>query len=222
MFKYNSFRLLLIFCSFLFAPLLYAEGALIDLQNGVMLSQPRDIQFFTLYDFQGQKFTNANLQGKWTLMFFGFTNCPALCPTTMAELGNAYNQLTKNHISPLPQVVFVSVDPQRDTAQKVHLFATTFNKNFIGLRTDDLKTLNQITKDMSVMFTKIPSNPSNRDRDANATYTIDHSGEIIVLNPQGQLIALLTMPHTAHSIMADYSRLIAGGNVDNSLGALKK
>ena len=188
-------------------PVLAQAADLVDLKSGVMLSTPKELKPFTLYDAQGKNFTNAQLKGQYTLLYFGFTNCPALCPTSMAQLATAYRNLAKENVQPMPQVVFVSVDPERDTAAKVNKFATTFNKNFIGLRTDDMNTLQNMTKDMSVMFTKAAVGGS-QDRDPHATYTIDHSGEIIVINPEGKLVALLTLPHDAKSVTEDYKTVV--------------
>lgn len=199
-----------------FLLLCFQAQADVQLKSGIMMPQAKNILPFTLEQ-QGtsngkvgmQKFTNANLQGKWTLIFFGFTNCPALCPTTMAQLTAAYQQLQANNFSPMPQVVFVSVDPQRDTLAKVTTFATTFNPNFIGLRTDNMQTLLQMTKEMNAMFEKVntPATVSG-DKDQSSNYTIDHTGDIMVLNPQGQFVAMLTMPHQATDIAADYQTIV--------------
>ena len=181
----------------------------INLQSGVMMPVARDLKPFTLQNTNsGQNFTNAHLKDRWTLLFFGFTNCPALCPTTMAQLNNAYVMLQSKKFDPMPQVLFVSVDPDRDNADKVKVFATTFNKNFIGLRTDDMATLEQMTHEMNSMFVKVNLTTDNHDKDNKADYTIDHTGDIMVINPKGQLAAMLTMPHQANDIVADYETVI--------------
>lgn len=198
----------------------------IKLQSGLMIPVAKELQPFTLSQYVAkpapgeknlQPFTNANLKGKWTLMFFGFTNCPMLCPTTMAQLGNAYQQWQANKVNPLPQVVFVSVDPERDTAQKVKTFATTFNPNFIGVRTDDMNTLGQMTHEMDVMFEKVAQPASvTGDKDSKSNYTINHSGDILVINPQGQFTAILTMPHETKDIVADYQTIVQNAQPKSS------
>lgn len=201
----------------------------VPLQSGFIMPQAKSIQPFVLDHYvanplpgqrNAQSFTNANLQGQWTLMFFGFTNCPALCPTTMAQLSNAYQQLQTNHFIPMPQVVFVSVDPRRDTIKKVNVFATTFNHNFIGARTDNMNTLLRMTTEMNAMFEKVnvPARVTG-DKDKNSNYTINHTGDIMVLNPQGQFVAVLTMPHEANNIVADYQAIVKNAAQNQSSGA---
>jgi len=192
---------------------LFAQADELKLTSGIMMPEATTIQPFTLEaqqaDAAGKIFTQNNLQNHWTLIFFGFTNCPMLCPTTMATLANAYTKLQTQGFKPLPQVIFVSVDSQRDTLEKTHIFATTFHKNFIGARTDDQRTLLRMTHEMHTMFEKVPLPAgTTQDKDATANYTIDHTGDIMVINPQGQFVAMLTMPHTAENIVADYQTIV--------------
>ena len=195
--------------------LTYAD---VQLQSGLMMPVAKNIQPFALQRYVAnpapgqskvQPFTNDNLKGQWTLLFFGFTNCPALCPTTMAQLANAYQTLQQQNFTPMPQVVFVSIDPERDTLTKVNTFATTFNPNFMGTRTDDMKTLGVMTHEMNAMFEKVVQPASiTGDKDTSSTYTINHTGDIMVLSPQGQFVAMLTMPHQASDIVADYQTIV--------------
>lgn len=200
---------------FLCINMAYAD---VQLKSGLMMPEPKPLKPFTLTQYvnhpaQGQKnekaFMNESLKGHWSLLFFGFTNCPMMCPTAMAQLNNAYQTLEAQKFTPMPQVLFVSVDPERDTLTKVNTFATTFNKNFIGLRTDDMKTLNELTHEMNSMFEKVnvPARVTG-DKDKKSNYTINHTGDIMVLNPQGQLVAMLTMPHEANDIVADYQTIV--------------
>jgi protein SCO1 len=200
------------------------------LTSGIMMPKATAIQPFTLetehVNQAGKKviqaLTQNNLTGHWSLLFFGFTNCPMLCPTTMANLANAYHALQEKNFKPLPQVIFISVDPQRDTLEKARVFATTFHPDFIGARTDDENVLARMTHDMHVMFEKVAVGTS-QDKDSAAHYTIDHSGDIMVINPQGQLVATLTMPHTAENIVADYQTIVDHANKPvGLLAALKK
>ncbi len=207
-------RLFFLFIAlFLLINLANAEA---QLKSGIILPQAKNLQPFTLQQRAktpdkktDQSFTNDNLKNRWTLIFFGFTNCPALCPTTMAQLANAYQQWQTNNAQPMPQVVFVSVDPERDTIEKVNTFATTFNPNFIGLRTDDMQTLAQMTHEMNAMFEKVnvPAHVTG-DKDKKSSYTINHTGDIMVINPKGQFVAMLTMPHEAEDIAADYQTIV--------------
>lgn len=192
----------------------------IKLQSALLLPKVHEMKPFTLQvadkSQQGaaQKaaavkpvnFTNDNLKGHWTLLFFGFTHCPGLCPTTMAQLSAAYKVLATGKYQPMPQVVFVSVDPERDSLAKVTKYATAFNSDFIGARTDDMKTLAQMTRETDAMFEKV----QQKTEDNKDTYTINHTGDIAVINPKGEFVGLLRMPHTDKDIVADYKAIVAG------------
>ena len=208
---------------------IFAQADELKLTSGIMMPEAKMIAPFTLeqqqVDAAGKKssvpFTQNNLKGHWTLLFFGFANCPMLCPTTMATEANAYARLQAQGFKPLPQVVFVSVDPDRDTLDKTYVFATTFHKNFIGARTDDKNTLVQMTKQTHTMFEKVPLPAgTTQDKDAASNYTVNHTGDIIVINPQGEFVAMLTMPHTADNIVADYQTIV--NNATKSTGFFAK
>src|SRR5689334_17653699 len=103
--------------------------------DGVFLPQTKEINDFNLTGSDGKPFTKANLNGQWTMMFFGFTNCGMVCPTTMAALSDMYKQLEKDlPKNQMPQVVMVSVDPDRDSQQRMKEYVTSFNPHFIGAR----------------------------------------------------------------------------------------
>ena len=207
----NFFKIFLSMLALCFSITMQAEQ---PFNSAILLPQAQNIRPFSL-DWQADihnkksltQFTNANLMGKWTLLFFGFTHCPALCPTTMAQLAAAYQQLQNQHIVPLPQVVFVSVDPEQDTTAQVTRFAQAFNKNFMGVRTYNKTTLAQMTREMDAMFEKVPTK-NGAAQDSSATYTIDHTGDIKVINPDGKFVAMLTMPHKADDIVVDYQAIV--------------
>lgn len=168
--------------------------------SATVFHQARDISPFKLTDDQGRPFTNANLKGQWTLMFFGFTNCPHVCPTTMAELNKVYQNLQKDNVQQLPQVLMVSVDPERDSVEKLHSYVASFNKNFMGARADKSQ-IDTLAKEVSVMYMKV--NAQGKDATGNEEYNIEHSGAVLMLNPQGQLVALFGMPHDATVMTKD-------------------
>lgn len=103
--------------------------------NGVILPSPKEIENFKLTDNLGKPFSKKNLQGHWTMMFFGFTNCGMVCPTTLASLNEMYKTLQKElSDNQLPQVLLISVDPERDSVEKMNEYVTTFNPHFTGAR----------------------------------------------------------------------------------------
>jgi len=169
-----------------------------ELESGTILPIPRDISSFNLVGTDGKPFTNEKLNGKWSMIFFGFTNCPQLCPTTLSTLNKMYQMLEKDRIATMPQIVFISVDPERDTPKKVGQYVTSFNHHFIGA-TGTKPVLKKLTAEMSVLFMKVEK-PNSKDTKA---YLIDHSGTILMMNPQGKLFAIFSTPHDATKLSHD-------------------
>jgi protein SCO1/2 len=154
--------------------------------NQTKLPEPKSINSFTLTDDSGQTYSNENLNGHWTLMFFGFTHCGDVCPLTLTELNKMYGQLQKELPSEqLPQVLFVSVDPQRDTKDVLHQYIKTYNPNFIAASGDE-PNLNVFVKDLGVYFNKVQKSGGD--------YGMNHSSQIFIFNPSGQWVGILTYP----------------------------
>lgn len=181
------------------APKKSPEEALKNVSVATVLPQARTVAPFSLTDNKGQPFTNASLQGHWTFMFFGFTNCGYICPTTMSELSKVFQILKQDNIAE-PQYYLVSIDPERDNVARMNTFVTTFNKNFKGA-TGSLAAIEKLTKAMNVVYLKVMPRATSQE----ANYDIDHSGAIMLLNPQGHLVAIFSMPHQAQKIASDYA-----------------
>lgn len=177
--------------------------------NGVYLSTPTAINDFHLTDHLGNTFTKANLQGQWTLLFFGFTNCGMVCPTTMAALNGMYKtlqaQLPPNE---LPKIVFVSIDPERDTVKRLNEFINAYNPSFIGARAsiEDTETL---MKQFHIVSAKMQA-----DGPGKARYTLDHTAEIFVVNPEAKLQASLAFPAHADQLVNDYKSILISSQHD--------
>lgn len=167
--------------------------------KGTVLNSPRALADFKLTDDRGHIFTNQNLKGQWSFIFFGFTNCGYICPMTMDKLAKVHASLEKQRIKP-PQVIFISVDPDRDSVTKIHKYVKAFNPNFIGLR-GDKAALKLISDDLSVVYTKIAKGNDNNKEN----YDINHSGTIMLINPQGDLYAIFSQPHQVKNITQDYT-----------------
>ncbi len=168
-----------------------------QLETATVLPHTRSIANFALTDNKDKLYTNQNLQGHWSLLFFGFTNCGHICPTTMAELKKMTNILHKQNIK-APQIVLISVDPKRDTPQRLNQFVTGYDNSFIGL-TGTMTKIDALAKNLNVLYLKFK--PKNSDKE----YDIDHSGTLLLLNPQGQLAALFSMPHKAKAMAHDFT-----------------
>jgi protein SCO1/2 len=170
--------------------------------HGTWLEQPRTVSPFDLAGSKGP-FNNASLIHHWTIMFFGFTTCPTICPTTMAELSQMMNVLKAQGVTPLPQVILVSLDPKRDTVSRLQHYVTTFNPDFIGARGANEAMVKALAKEMGVAYTKIASPRNQKD------YNIEHTGTLMLFDPKGELTAFFTMPHKASLLAQDYQSAIA-------------
>ena len=152
-----------------------------QLASGTWLAQPRPVAAFQLVDPRGQPFTGHDLQGKPSLIFFGFTHCPDVCPTTLAKL----RQIRKSAAVPGLQVVFVSIDPQRDTPQAVGVYAHAFDPDFIGL-TGDPKSVDKVTAAFGVAAVRVDL--------PGGDYTMDHSAAVFLVDAAGRIVAVFTPP----------------------------
>lgn len=163
-----------------------------------LFTEPRNISAFRLTDTNQKPLTLENLKGHWSLLFFGFTNCPDLCPTTLATLNQAYQKLEDAH-APLPQVLFISVDPDRDDPEQIREYLSNFNPHFLGASGQQTQ-IDQLTHELSVLYTK--TSQQNQ-------VSIDHSGTLLIINPQGQLYGVFTTPHDAHKIARDMQQIMS-------------
>lgn len=157
-------------------------------------------QNFSLQDPQGKTRTLADYKGKAVVMFFGYTHCPDVCPTTMAQLNQVMQKLGPD--AQRVQVVFVTVDPQRDTPELMGQYAPAFNPTFVGLRPADDAALKAVTQSFRVVVNKVEgSTPTN--------YTIDHTAGIYVFDPSGQLRLFMRPDESVDAMAKDLHTLLS-------------
>lgn len=153
--------------------------------NGLYLLQtPRNFGEVKLIDHRGQAFNRERLQGKWSLVFFGFTYCPDICPTTMAFLNEFMGQLEGTEAQDT-QVVMVSVDPARDTVEKLATYVPYFNSDFIGV-TGEFMDIHRFATALNTPFRKVPGQGEN--------YQVDHSANVVLINPRGDYHGFFKAP----------------------------
>ena len=133
---------------------------------------------FALIDVDGKLRTLADYQGKAVVMFFGYTHCPDVCPTTLIEMQEVMRLLGPQAAK--VQVIFVTLDPERDTSEVLKQYVPAFNPSFIGLRPANEEALNRLTKEFKIYYKRVPGLSPN-------TYTIDHTAGSYVFDPKGQL-----------------------------------
>ncbi len=134
---------------------------------------------FSLPDSSGKTRTLADYKGKVVVLFFGYTHCPDVCPTTMAELSQALQQLGPDDAKRV-QVLFVTVDPERDTPELMAQYVPAFNPTFVGLRPGNQEQLTKVTKDFRVYYAKVPGRTPD-------SYTMDHTAASYVFDTDGKL-----------------------------------
>jgi protein SCO1/2 len=173
-----------------------------DLLTGSAIVPSRALPDFSLIDQQGRSFGAADLRGHWSIMFFGYTNCPDFCPTTLTTLAALAKRLRAEPGAVLPRVVFVSVDAKRDTPQQLAKYVPYFDPSFIGLTAADQPSIEAVAAKLgvAVVITAMKD----------GTYSVDHSATLFVLDPGGRLAAILSGPFTVPALAADWQRITAG------------
>jgi protein SCO1/2 len=171
------------------------------LATGTLLAPVRPLADFSLIDNQGRPFGAANLRGHWSLMFFGYTNCPDFCPATLTVLAAVEKQLRAAKAVAPPQVIFVSVDAKRDTPAQLNRYVPNFDPQFVGLTAADQAGIEQVVKKWGIAAEIKPT--------PNGDYIVDHSEAIFVIDPGGNLAAILTGPFTVDALQSDFRRIVA-------------
>lgn len=156
-------------------------------QHLVWYPQARALSDFTITQHTGESFTNKNLLNKWTLAFVGYTYCPDICPVTLAEINKIYPELSAQaHTTPL-QIWFLSVDPKRDTIERLNEYIHYFNPDFVAA-TGPHSELFPLVRSMGMMYSLSESTDK-------PDYLVDHSASIVVINPQGNVIGRFKPQH---------------------------
>lgn len=153
--------------------------------NGLYLLQtPRNFGEIELADHRGNAFNRERLEGVWTLVFFGFTYCPDVCPTTMAFLNKFMAQLEGTEVEDT-QVVMVSVDPARDSVEQLSQYVPFFNPDFIGV-TGEFLDIHRFATALNTPFRKVPGQGDD--------YQVDHSANVVLINPRGDYHGFFKAP----------------------------
>ncbi|MFW6093254.1 MAG: SCO family protein [Pseudomonadota bacterium] len=172
-------------------------------ERGVfVLPTPREIVDVDMVTHTGEPFTEADLEGDWSFLFFGFTNCPDICPTSMAVMAQAEQVLEEESPERADafQGILVSVDPERDDQQTLARYVRAFSEDFMGVRGSIEETAEFATQ-VNVAFAKVPSEDGE--------YEVDHTGNIIIVNPRGHYHGFIRMPHEAETIVSAFRSLEA-------------
>lgn len=157
------------------------------INGAIVLNTPRKFSDFDLIDHRGDAFTLERLKGQWSMIFFGFTNCPDVCPTTLATLNETYSKLKDSEKENL-QIIMVSLDPERDTVDKLGQYMPYFNTEFVGV-TGNKHFIKRFTTEINIAYNQVPLGGDD--------YTVDHSSQIVLVNPNGHYHGFFKSPHSA-------------------------
>lgn len=170
------------------------DKSIVSDKVATILDDERPVPAFSLKK-PGGSFSNSDLQGKWTFMFFGYTHCPDVCPVALSLLKDVRAKLADSG-RPQPQVIFVSVDPLRDSLEVLGQYVPAYDPSFVGVTGTD-EELAPLVKHFGVFFQR------NRQGDS-LNYTVDHSAGIYLIDPAGHLKAVFMPPVTPEKMAAEY------------------
>lgn len=167
-----------------------------ELQHATLLQQARPLPPFQLKRTDGLDLSPSGLVGHWTILFFGYTQCRSICPTTMAMLHKTYDILRKDGIV-LPEMIMVSLDGQRDSLDTMQQYVKGFDTSFVGA-IGTMATVQNLSQTLGVVY----------DAQLSDDGQIDHSGSLTVINPMGEVAAFFTPPMQAKDVAFDLETLI--------------
>jgi protein SCO1/2 len=173
------------------------------LTAGTLLPQRRTLTPFALTDTDGIPFDQAALQGRWTLLAFGYASCPDVCPLLLQSFRDMQRRLAERQLGDAVRFVFVSVDPERDDLPRLKEYVRYFNPAFVGA-TGPHAELQRLTRQLGVMYQRAPGEESALG------YLVDHTASMLLIDPQARLTALFSTPHDAVAIAADIAGLVDG------------
>jgi len=168
--------------------------------DGSLWPQSKALVELSLEDHHREPFTLSRMTGRWTLLFFGYTHCPDVCPVTLSVLKSAIAQMAAadTGVAP-PQVVFVSVDPARDTLAHLAAYVSHFSPDFLGVTGSD-ENLMAFARQLGVLYVRA-------DADASGDYLVDHTAAVFLIDPRGHLVALFQAPQSVQALARDVPRI---------------
>ena len=163
---------------------------------GLLWPGPKTLGAFSVIDHDNNPFTLADLRGKWSLLFFGFTHCPDICPVTLAVMDKTHSQLDQARDV---QFVLVTVDPDRDTSERLEQYLSSFNPEFIGLG-GSAEQIAGLTGQIGL--------PYFRDKTQDEeNYLVDHGASLFMIDPLGRLVGIFSAPHDALDVTDRFNRI---------------
>lgn len=165
---------------------------------GFVLSEPRTLPAFTLIDDGGEAFGADDFRNTWSFIYFGFTYCPDICPMSMAVLASVKQRLEARDVD--DHYYLVSVDPRRDTPERMQEYVRYFDPDFRGL-TGPVEELDRFASAAGIAY-EVPEQPQDEN------YLVGHSSIVTLINPDGNIQAFFTAPFDAEQVVADFDRIL--------------
>jgi protein SCO1/2 len=159
----------------------------------------REVQPFELVDHNNVVFDNAALEQHWSFLFFGYTYCPDVCPTTLSVLNSIAQRL--QDVDTDIRFVMVTVDPERDTPERLAEFVTYFNGDFLGVTGTD-QGLEQLTRQLGILYERVEPEPGSE------AYLMDHTAAVFLFDPDGRYHAVFSPPLSVETIVSDFRKML--------------
>lgn len=175
------------------------DGEELRALNAIVFDKPRRLSDFSLVDHHNKPFSREQLQGKWSLIFFGFTHCPDICPMTLVDMDNLKDVLPPE-LASKTQILLVSLDPARDTPEELATYLANFDEEFIGV-TGDFLAIRRFANEVNVAFAKVTQGDD---------YTVDHSANIVLINPMGDYHGFFKPPFEIDKLHQAYAAIVKG------------
>ncbi len=163
---------------------------------GLLWPNPKRLGPFELEATDGGTVDLTRLQGRWSFLFFGFTFCPDVCPATLMTMATVMKQIQASDPANDVQTLFVSVDPQRDTTERMRSYVEFFDPRFVGARAP-LERLEALTRQLGILHFR-------GEPDESGNYEVDHSASILLVDPQARLVGIFGTPHVPETIASQY------------------
>jgi len=176
------------------------SSADLKLNGAFMFDVPRALPEFELLSHRGERFVASDFEGQWSLVFFGFTYCPDICPTTMAFLARFMEELESFPEAADTRVVMVSVDPARDSPERLAEYVPYFNPDFLGV-TGEFLEIHRLATGLNTPFRKVPGEDDS--------YLVEHSANVVLINPRGPYYGFFKAPLELDKLILTYRSIRA-------------
>ena len=180
------------------------------LETGKSYKKPLDIIEFELKNQGDQLYSKNDLKNQWTILFFGYTNCPDVCPTTIFKLGQIKQQISKELPNLNLQILFITLDPERDSTERLKEYLGFFDPSMTGL-TGEITKIVELTSNLSVFFQRINKEDG---------YDFNHTASIFLINPKAQLKASFSPASSMDMLAEDIKKVVGKSNKSYNLTAV--